>query len=175
MVVLSILLAVAILVALWLGYKVYQWKASYKLSTEGLAAHLKDAQAKLEDLDQWKKACWAAERRTLDIQNAYGLAESELIKARIEIEKVVNQKKSSEVRTGLIAEQIAPFLETFPYNPKDAHFLGKPIDFVVFDEAGVHFVEVKSGEAKLTDIQRRIKKDIEENRVSFETFRINGG
>jgi predicted Holliday junction resolvase-like endonuclease len=70
---------------------------------------------------------------------------------------------------------MAPFLDGFPYNPKDAHFLGKPVDFVVFDDKGIHFVEVKSGEAKLTDVQRRIKKDIEENRVTFEVYRISGG
>ena len=34
--------------------------------------------------------------------------------------KILSQKKSSEVTTGLILEQAAPFLEEFKFNPRDA-------------------------------------------------------
>jgi len=91
-----------------------------------------------------------------------------------EIRKVVHQRKSSEVRTGQIAEQMAPFLEDFPYDPKKASFLGNPIDFVVFDEEGVHFVEVKSGKSRLSSVQRRIRDSIKAGSVSFELYRIKG-
>ncbi len=175
MVILVLLLVAAVICIAVLAYKLREWKIAYDIGTKGLALHLKDAQAKLEDLDKWKKACWNAEARQREAEVQYFEACDMLDATKEDLYKVTNQKKSSEVRTGLIAEQLAPFIGGFPYNPKDAHFMGKPIDFVVFDETGVHFVEVKSGEAKLTDVQRRIKKDIEENRVSFETFRINGG
>jgi len=42
-------------------------------------------------------------------------------------------KKSKAVVAGKVAEQIAPFLPEFKYNPKDARFIGSPIDFIVFD------------------------------------------
>lgn len=91
-----------------------------------------------------------------------------------ELVKIKSQKKSSEVRTGLIAEQMAPFLEGFPYNPKNAVFLGRPLDFVVFDEDGVHFVEVKSGKAQLSSKQRRIRDHLRDKKVTFEVYHIKG-
>lgn len=104
------------------------------------------------------------------------LKESQLLaEARAEeIRKVIHQKKSSEVRTGQVAEQMAPFLTGFPYDPKKAVFLGNPIDFVVFDESGVHFVEVKSGKSQLSSAQRRIRNQIEIGSVSFEVYRVKG-
>ena len=168
-----LLVIIVLLVGLMLWSRSVQTKL-YKGSLEEYKSKIKEAQEKLEDVDQWKKACWDAEKRFVDMKNIYKETDEMLSKYMSDYNKVVNQKKSSEVRTGLIAEQMAPFIGGFPYNPKDAHFLGKPIDFIVFSEDGIHFVEVKSGEARLTDVQRKIRKDIEENKVSFEVFRING-
>ena len=91
-----------------------------------------------------------------------------------QLAKVKSQKKSSEVRTGMIVEQMAPFLEGFPYDPRAAIFLGRPLDFVVFDEEGIHFVEVKSGKAQLNSNQRRIRDQLKEKKVTFEVYRIKG-
>lgn len=90
------------------------------------------------------------------------------------IKKLVNQKKSSEVRTGLIVEQMAPFLEGFPYDSRDVVFIGKPIDLLVFSPDALHFIEVKSGKSQLTTAQRKIRDLIEANKVTFETYRIKG-
>lgn len=97
-----------------------------------------------------------------------------ILELEAQLRKTVSQKKSSEVRTGLIAEQMAPFLEGFPYDPKSAVFLGRPLDFVVFDEDGIHFVEVKSGNAQLSSKQRMLRDSIRESRVTFEVYRIKG-
>lgn len=101
-------------------------------------------------------------------------AEQAILVARAALEKLMLQKKSSEVRTGLIAEQMAPFLADFPYNPADAKFLGQPLDLVVFSEDGVHFVEIKSGSSQLSGKQRKIKEQIDNGLVSFEVYRIKG-
>jgi len=37
-------------------------------------------------------------------------------------------KKSRAAIAGKVTEQIAPFLLEFKYNPKDARFIGSPID-----------------------------------------------
>lgn len=89
--------------------------------------------------------------------------------------KVLSQKKSGEVRLGQIAEQLAPFLNGCPYDPKTMHFLGMPIDFLVFDyDAGeIVFLEVKSGGAKESERQKTIKNMIKEGRVYYEKMRIN--
>jgi predicted Holliday junction resolvase-like endonuclease len=90
-------------------------------------------------------------------------------------QKVLSQKKSSETRMGLIAEQLLPILPSCPYAPDNMHFLGKPIDFLVvdFDAGEIVFLEVKSGNAKESSRQKTIKNMIKEGRVYYEKLRIN--
>lgn len=101
-----------------------------------------------------------------------------LIRRNIELNKqydeLLSSKKSSEVRLGQISEQLAPFLKNFNHDPKKAHFIGNPIDYIVFEEDGVTMVEVKSGKSKLSKGQQDIKKLIEEGKVKFEEIRIDG-
>lgn len=91
--------------------------------------------------------------------------------------KILSQKKSSETRLGQITEQIAPLLDSFPYDPKSLHFMGDPIDFVAFDlnagDPAVVFIEVKSGNSKLSSRQRTIKNLISKGNVRFEEFRVS--
>ena len=88
--------------------------------------------------------------------------------------KLMSQKKSSEVRTGKIAEQISPFLSDYPLDPRTARFIGDPIDFVHFDEDKVTFVEVKSGKSQLSTKQRRIRNLIKDGKVEFTIYRVEG-
>jgi len=108
------------------------------------------------------------------------LLATQLIKARLEVKKsrlaydrLLSQKKSSEVRLGQISENLAPFLKEFKYNPKKCHFLGNPIDYVIFEDDKIVFLEIKSGESKLSDTQKNIKKLIESKEMYFDTMRIN--
>ena len=89
-------------------------------------------------------------------------------------EKLFGQKKSSEVRTGKIAEQMAPFLRDYPLNPDTARFIGDPLDFVHFDEDKITFVEVKSGKSKLSKKQKNLQELIKEGKVEFFIYRIEG-
>ena len=105
---------------------------------------------------------------------------SQLIDARkfakekvIEYTKLLSQKKSSEVRLGQISEQLVPLLDKFKYDPRNAHFIGMPIDYIVFNNDEVIFVEVKSGASTLSKKQSEIKKLITDGKVRFETIRIN--
>ena len=84
---------------------------------------------------------------------------------------------------GQIAEHLAPFLPGFfeSFNPKDARFVGHPIDFVVFDglEEGevrsIVLVEVKSGNGSdLNKRQRQIRRAVVAGNVRFETLRLAG-
>jgi len=88
--------------------------------------------------------------------------------------KLLGQKKSSEVRTGKITEQIAPFLADYPRNPRTARFIGDPIDFIHFDEDKVTFVEVKSGKSQLSKKQRGIRDMIKAGKVEFVIYRVEG-
>lgn len=93
---------------------------------------------------------------------------------RIRYETLLSQKKSSEVRLGQISEQLAPFLKEFKYDPKKSHFIGQPIDYIIFEDNRIVFLEVKSGKSKLTKSQKDIKENIEKGNVVFETMRIDG-
>lgn len=92
-------------------------------------------------------------------------------------------KKSQFAVTGRVAEQLAPLLPAFMsnFNPRDARFLGSPVDFVVFDGlcegdvTEIVFVEVKTGDsADLSKAERQIRRAVEEGRVRFERFETMG-
>jgi len=86
--------------------------------------------------------------------------------------KLLSQKKSSEIVLGQVAEKLVPFTELFDHDPQKASFLGNPIDFVVFNEDEIVFIEVKSGNSKLTSKQRKIKKLVESKKVRWEEIKI---
>jgi predicted Holliday junction resolvase-like endonuclease len=93
----------------------------------------------------------------------------------------VNRSRST--LKGKIAEQIAPMLPEFLYNPADARFIGSPVDYIIFDgltevsddkksSIRIIFMDVKKGGGSLTRTQRIIKGAIDEKAVSWETLRI---
>ncbi len=86
--------------------------------------------------------------------------------------------RSRAVLGGQFSEQLAPYLPDFPYSPTEARFIGKPIDLIVFKGADaqsiqeVIFVEIKSGEARLSSQERQLRDAIQNNRVSWVEYRI---
>ena len=86
--------------------------------------------------------------------------------------KILSQKKSSEIRTGQITEQLAPFLDNFKYDPKRLHFIGMPIDYICFNDDEIIIIEVKSGNSQLTPVQKNIKSLIDQKKIRWETFRV---
>src|SRR4029079_7396355 len=79
-----------------------------------------------------------------------------------------------------IYEQLVPYLPGFRFNPKDAQFLGRPVDFVVFDglDEGdlrrIVFVEVKTGTSKLTNRERLVRDAVRDGRVEWAQIRAGG-
>lgn len=89
------------------------------------------------------------------------------------------QQKSSEVRLGLLTETLAPLAEAFPVDVgregTSTVFLGQPVDYLHFDpEEGVTFIEVKSGDSRLSPKQAALRRRIEQGDVFWETLRIDG-
>lgn len=87
-------------------------------------------------------------------------------------------EKSKAVITGKVTEHIIPYLPEFRYNPKDARFIGSPVDLIVFDglDEGdlrkIVFVEVKSGKSTLSKRERLIRDAIEQRRVEWVVLRV---
>lgn len=87
-------------------------------------------------------------------------------------------KQSRAVLSGQFSEQIAPYLPGFPYKPTEARFIGKPIDFVVFngmDEKNIDeviFVEVKSGQSQLSKVEKTLKEAVEKKNVVWHEYKV---
>ena len=87
-------------------------------------------------------------------------------------------QRSLAVTAGKVYEQLVPYLPEFGFNPKDARFLGSPVDLVVFDglAAGevrrVVFLEVKTGGAPLTPRERQVRDVIEAREVAWAELRL---
>ncbi len=96
---------------------------------------------------------------------------------RTSIKSLTSQLHGARVRRGYASEALAPLLETFPVPVGKAGtttlFVGQPVDYIHFDEeAGVTFVEIKSGSAQLSTRQRRLRELIERGAVAWKTMNI---
>lgn len=87
-------------------------------------------------------------------------------------------QRSQAVTAGKVHEQLLPYLPDFHFNPKDARFLGTPVDLVVFDGLAegqvrrVVFVEVKTGNSALTGRERQVRDVIEAREVEWAELRV---
>ena len=81
-------------------------------------------------------------------------------------------KRSQSTRYGQITEQFAPFLASWPWDPKRFRFIGTPVDGIQFNEDGVVFVEVKAADSRLSGVQRQVKEHVDAGRVSWKEVRI---
>jgi len=89
-------------------------------------------------------------------------------------------ERSQAVTAGKVAEQVAPFLPAFDWNPRDARFVGSPVDFIVFDGLDdgdvrrVIFLEIKTGGAGLNPRERQVREAVEGRRVEWRELRLPG-
>ena len=87
-------------------------------------------------------------------------------------------QRSLAVTAGKVHEQLVPYLPEFGFNPKDARFLGSPVDLIVFDglAAGdvrrIVFLEVKTGGASLTARERQVRDVVEAREVAWAELRL---
>ncbi|RLD07554.1 MAG: hypothetical protein DRI65_04435 [Chloroflexota bacterium] len=102
--------------------------------------------------------------------DALTLAHTQLIN---KTQVVESQKKSSEVKLGLMAENFMPFIRDYPYDHKKFRFLANPVDGIQVTDDSVIFIEFKTGAARLSKSQRAIKDMVDKGNVRFETFRVN--
>jgi hypothetical protein len=96
---------------------------------------------------------------------------------RVAAERDDAVKRSRAVLGGLAAEQLAPWLPGFPFDPTELRFVGKPVDFIAFVGASrgkieeAVFVEVKSGNASLTGVERSLRDAVKGGRVRWAEYR----
>lgn len=87
-------------------------------------------------------------------------------------------ERSKNVLIWQVNEKIAPILPWFPYNYKDLVFIGKWMDYLVFDWLSnwslreIVFLEIKSGSSGLNRNETMIKKCIENGKIAYDILRI---
>ena len=111
------------------------------------------------------------------------VAEAYFEQWKMEYEMVIRQdaiKKSQAVTIGKVTEHMVPYFSgVFPYNPKEARFIGSPIDLIVFDgmettpeNISIHFIEVKTATSTLSPKQRAIKYAVLNKRVEWKELGV---
>ena len=148
-----------------------------KSSHQARESHLHKAISGLQEaLSEEQKSL---KSRETELKKKESDLESNLVEVQKNLEeetesrkKVLSQKKSSEVRLGHIAETLAPFLDQFDFDPENCTFLGKPIDYISFDDDAVTLIEIKSGKSQLNSKQRHIRDLVKNNQVNWKEIRI---
>ena len=96
-------------------------------------------------------------------------------------ETLIRKKSLSSSRRSLIGkfiERFVPFLANISYSPADMHFLGQPVDYVVFEGLrddkvkAITFLEVKTGNSQLTAREKSIKKAVESHKVYWDQVTV---
>ena len=99
------------------------------------------------------------------------------LKKEFERKRKESIAKSRAVLKGLINEQLSPYFPDFPFKAGELRFIGKPIDFIAFvgmDENSIKevvFVEVKSGKAQLSNIEKSLREAIENGNIRWVEYR----
>jgi predicted Holliday junction resolvase-like endonuclease len=165
--VLALLLVVATVLLLWL----YQKNGSLKSEIQTRAR---------EQFVQWREDELQTVRRQYE-EIAQREADARLMQWKQESTETIRKEaieKSRAVTLGKVTEHVVPFLPGFQHNPKDARFIGTPVDFIIFDgldEGDVRqitFVEVKTGSSSLSKRERQIREAVKQQRVVWEELRI---
>jgi predicted Holliday junction resolvase-like endonuclease len=115
---------------------------------------------------------------------ADGEATNKLNEWKTEQEKSIRHdaiQRSQSIILGNVTQHLIPYLPEFVYNPKDARFIGSPVDFIIFDglndENGevkeVVFVEIKTNKSSLSPRERQVRDAIKACRVRWVELRVN--
>ena len=85
--------------------------------------------------------------------------------------------RSRNVVLGSVHEKITPLLPNFPYSYKDLVFLGKWVDYLVFDWLSkgvlnkIVFLEIKSWTSQLNKNEQMVRDCVAQKHISYEVRR----
>lgn len=121
--------------------------------------------------------------RILVIGIAIGLVGAYLLAKLFNWVDIVGHRKDAVTKAKSVVlwqatENIAPLIVDFPYHYKDCVFLGKGVDYIVFDGLyewqlrEIVMVEVKTGKSRLNRNEKAIQNAIKQWLVSYEVVRV---
>lgn len=98
------------------------------------------------------------------------------------VDKMIDQdfawlsENTRAINAGFILEKLVLTFPDFPYEHSECRPMFDPIDYIVFNglDSGevnhITFVDIKTGNAKLTDGQKQIKQTVIDKNVKFRTY-----
>ncbi|PWU00828.1 MAG: Holliday junction resolvase [Bacteroidetes bacterium] len=163
-----------------LKLKVKEYEATWKAKESELKTQMQSWA--LGELEKYKNSELLLAKTQLE-KNAIEAAITSLDRWKLEQESIIRAdaiKRSMTVNLGKITEHLLPFSEEFKeFNPKDARFIGSPIDLIVFDGVSdrkemvnIYMIEVKTGNSALTEAQRRIWQAVEAKRIFWKQIKM---
>ncbi len=183
----ALVLLFFLLLVLFFLFRQYKQKRDLELEVVRQKLSLSDLEIKVHELaaqkfEDYRNTLFLTEQERIMAEQKV-VAEASFERWKIEYETIIRQdaiKKSQAVTIGKVTEHIIPYFSgIFPYNPKEARFIGSPIDLIVFDgmeadpeNTTIHFIEVKTAGSSLTPRQRAIKYAILNKRVEWKELRV---
>ena len=101
----------------------------------------------------------------------YIIAKRELNMIQKVYDELLHEHRSSTIKHGMSFEQLFPFMNNYPYNPRNFRFIGTPIDGLSFEDDKIVFIEFKTGKSALSNLQQRIKDLINKKKVEWKEIR----
>jgi predicted Holliday junction resolvase-like endonuclease len=102
-----------------------------------------------------------------------------------QMKALINQRSertAQAVNIGYILERIAPTLPSFHFEHTDCRSIFDPIDYMVFQGMSKHgrvdriiFSDIKTGKAKLSPKQKKIRDAVQNGKVEWKTYKTEGG
>jgi len=139
-------------------------------------------------LAQQRRYRTESDTTSMKLVQEHHLRVSELQEKHLKEVEAARKQSAAQSRytvKGKIAEQMAPLLSGFKYEPADARFLGSPVDYVVFKgynlirdkgegwgNLEVVILDIKQGGANLSPTQQAIEEAVIQGRVSFEVVYV---
>jgi predicted Holliday junction resolvase-like endonuclease len=91
--------------------------------------------------------------------------------------KTTSKTGAQAVNIGFLMERITPCMNTFPFEHNDCRSLFDPIDYLVFNGLSenhsvdkIVFMDIKTGQARLSKSQREIRDAVQKKHVSWDTY-----
>jgi predicted Holliday junction resolvase-like endonuclease len=126
-----------------------------------------------DELENAKRQIWdvLSKEATVNLEQWKVAMETEIRKDAID--------KSQSVTMGKMTEHFVPYLPGFEFNPRDARFIGSPIDLIVFDGLSegdirkVVFIEIKTGVSTLSTRERIVRDAVCAGRIEWLEVKAN--
>ncbi len=139
---------------------------------------IKEAQEQLikwrsDELENAKKQIWEVLSKEANVSLEQWKAEAEVGIRKDAIDK------SQSVTIGKMTEHLVPYLPGFGFNPRDARFIGSPVDLIVFDGLGegivkkIVFIEIKTGISTLSSRERIVRDAVCAGKVEWMEVKAN--